>query len=109
MTNKQTMKIISIGELGGYVVWFGEFSCDDVQKMVKIAEKHNMACLGFIEIHDDTFFNEEQAVEIKNEVKILRNYEKLNKNLLDTLFAAAENSIRSSDYIKIERCGGLVI
>lgn len=105
MIRKNLMKIISLGEFGDNVVIFGEFSCDDVQKMINIAEKHDMACLGFIEISGDTFFNEEQALEMKNELNILNDYEELNKRLLETLLAAAETSIKSSNYIKIFSSG----
>ena len=105
MINKKIIKITNVSEFGQNIILFGEFSYDKIQKMVNIAEKHNMACLAFIDIKNFTFFNEQQCETIKNELKILDSCEGLDKNLLQTLFAAAETSIKSSDYIKIEGYG----
>lgn len=102
MINKNLIRIITLNECAGNIIIFGEFSHNEIQKMINISKEHNMSCLSFIEIYDYTFFNEKQCATIKNELKILDTYENLNKNLLQTLFAAAETSIKSHSYIKIE-------
>jgi hypothetical protein len=104
MINKNSIKIITLNERGEKIVIFGIFYLSDINKLISIAEEHNMPCLGFISQCEDTYFNEEQCKIIKEELKILQSHKELNKNLLDTLFAAANSSIIGYSYIKIEGC-----
>lgn len=104
MINKNLIKIITLNERAEKIVIFGIFCLNDINNLINVAEENNMSCLGFISQSEDTYFNEEQCKIIKEELNILQNHKELNKNLLDTLFTAANTSIISYCYIKIEGC-----
>ena len=106
MINKKSMTIIVLDDFGEDIIIFGEFHSIDVKKVFDIAEKHEMSCLGCIDISRDTYFNYIQSKDVKQEVDTLRKYKDLNKNLLDTLFRAADITIKSDSYMKIT-CGRL--
>lgn len=102
MLNKKLIKIISLDDLGEGIIIFGQFCHEDIQKIINIAETHNMACLGFIDLCSDTYFNKKQCMVIKNELEIISTHNDLNKNLLETLYVAIEYSIETGYCIKIE-------
>ena len=100
-TNKNVMKIIVLDQWGESIIIFGEFKVEDFQKVINIAEKYDMPCLGFIDTIEDTYFNEEQCADIRKELVTLRNYKELNKTLLHALFRASDTAVKSESYIKI--------
>ena len=100
-TNKNIMKIIVLDQWGGSIIIFGQFTVEDFQKIINIAKKYDMPCLGFIDTIEDTYFNEEQCADIQKELVTLKNYKELNKNLLHALFRASDTAVKSESYIKI--------
>ena len=103
MINKKFIKIAVIDEFGENIGFLERFSVDDIEKMVHIAEENNMRCLAFVEIFEDTYFNEAQCRDIKKEeLGILKVHDELNKDLLDALSRAVNLAIKESSYIKFE-------
>ena len=72
MINKNSIKIITLNERGEKIVIFGIFYLSDINKLISIAEEHNMPCLGFISQCEDTYFNEEQCKIIKEELNKIK-------------------------------------
>jgi len=102
MIKKKVIRIISLDEFGKNIVIFGQFDFCEMQKIVDVAEGLHMVCLGFINLQEDTYFNYIQAKDIESELKILEENTKLSQDLLSTLFKAADLSVKSYAYIKIE-------
>jgi len=91
-----------IDEFGGTEGNFGCFEEDDLQKLVKIAEQEDMLCLSFIDLPQDTYFNELQCRDIQKELVILRNYIELDSKLLEAIYKAVELALKEESYVKFE-------
>jgi len=96
------IKIKVIDEFGELYNFFGEFKKEDIDMLVKIATKENMACLSFIDLPRDTYFNVPQCNEIKKELIILGNYKELDSKLLEAIKKAVNLAIKEPSLVKFE-------
>lgn len=102
MNKKIVIKIKVIYEFGEFIDDFGQFKEENIKKLVKIATKKNMPCLSFINLPNDSYFNELQCKDIKKELHILNKYNELDKNLLDSIEKAVDLAIEKEAFVKFE-------
>jgi len=103
MIKNKLIKIVVLNELGKQIATFGKFSINDIQKMINLAETLNMPCLAFIDIFQDTYFNDIQCQDIKKEIEILKQHDTtLNPTLLSSIQGATNKALTEEEYIKFE-------
>jgi hypothetical protein len=66
------MHLQVIEELGEVEKEYGSMDQSNFKKLIDTAELLNLDCLSGIDLIGDTYFNDEQCLTIKNELKILR-------------------------------------
>jgi len=96
------IEIKIIEEWGELISSFGKFEEKHFQELVGVATSENMMCLAFIDLPRDAYFNEIQCKDIRKELEVLKEYSKLNMNLLDSIGKATELVIKKSAYLKFE-------
>ncbi len=80
------IRLLIEDELGTLEQILGTVSKKDIKTMTDIAEKYTLKCLRFVDTTGDTYFNEGQLWEIKNnEIKILEQEPAIKPELLDML------------------------
>ncbi len=60
----------------------GQIDDLDLLEFIDVSEKLNFKCLSFLDVVGDTYFNEKQQLQIKNELSILENKQNVNKEIL---------------------------
>jgi len=96
------IQIIVLDEFGEQSASFGKFNINDIQTIIDKAEKENMSCLAFVDILQDTYFNDIQCRDIKKEIETLKQYENLNPELMLTIQKAVNKALVEEEYIKFE-------
>jgi len=100
MNKKRCFTIKVIDSFGEFIEAFGVFEEQVIRQLVEKAEQKNMSCLAYIDLSRDTYFNEYQCDDIKEELSILR--DNGFDDVLDSLKKAVAKAEEVSGFVKVE-------
>ncbi len=99
------IKLLVIDEFAEVEKVLGIVDKKDINNMISVAEQLDMKCLSFVDVIGDTYFNEDQASELRKEIEILQQYPQVSKKLLGIIEEGIKIIQREGAYLKFEDLG----